>query len=213
MHRERFFAALACASLCLTSAVNGQDDIDACVKKSGKVRIVSDAAECKDTEVHLSWNQAGPEGPQGQEGPQGDPGPALRPFVGLTTATTQGNIGLFGFAPMCDAEFPDSGQCTTAEMIDSAAETQGLSGFARVRPEIVPVGNGSVLDGPSGVQTTLSDLTCGNWAVPSGSGIVAVFNEVPPDLAIAPHRGIVKSSLCGDSLAVACCRADVPASD
>lgn len=51
--------------------------IYACVKDNGQVRIVSQNTPCKDNETTLSWNQQGPQGipgPTGVPGPQGSPG-------------------------------------------------------------------------------------------------------------------------------------------
>ena len=52
----------------------------ACLKDNGKLEhvAVGTAPEkpCKDNELQVSWNAAGPEGPAGQVGPQGPQGPA-----------------------------------------------------------------------------------------------------------------------------------------
>lgn len=49
--------------------------IHACYSKStGDVRIVLSASQCKSTEQAVSWNTAGPVGPQGPIGPKGEKG-------------------------------------------------------------------------------------------------------------------------------------------
>jgi hypothetical protein len=52
--------------------------IQACVKKDGAVRIVSDPSQCNSNETAMSWNVQGPQGiagPQGVAGPSGPVGP------------------------------------------------------------------------------------------------------------------------------------------
>lgn len=51
--------------------------IHACYAQSnGSVRLVESAADCKNSETAITWNQTGPTGPQGPAGPQGGAGPA-----------------------------------------------------------------------------------------------------------------------------------------
>jgi hypothetical protein len=45
-------------------------------KTNGAVRIVADAATCRNSEVAVSWNAVGEVGPAGPEGPAGPAGPA-----------------------------------------------------------------------------------------------------------------------------------------
>src|SRR5829696_4633660 len=62
----------AAASADVTPPASSQ--IDACVKKSGTLRIVAAATSCKRSERLLSWGtggQAGPAGPPGPAGPTG----------------------------------------------------------------------------------------------------------------------------------------------
>jgi hypothetical protein len=44
-------------------------------KNNGQLRIVSGSGECRPSEIPISWNQAGPQGPPGPQGPIGPPGP------------------------------------------------------------------------------------------------------------------------------------------
>lgn len=44
-------------------------------EKTGQLRIVSGPKQCKKNEQSISWNQAGPQGPQGEVGPSGAQGP------------------------------------------------------------------------------------------------------------------------------------------
>ena len=49
----------------------------ACKNNSdGTIKIVAEAATCKNNETKISWNQVGPEGPIGPQGLQGQMGSA-----------------------------------------------------------------------------------------------------------------------------------------
>ena len=62
---------------------------------NGQVRIVESAANCRNGELAINWNQTGPVGPQGPIGPQGIVGPiGPQGIVGPTG--NQGPIGLTG---------------------------------------------------------------------------------------------------------------------
>jgi hypothetical protein len=51
--------------------------INACVNdRSGSLRVVADADDCRRRETPLSFNTEGPPGPPGPAGPPGPPGPA-----------------------------------------------------------------------------------------------------------------------------------------
>ena len=68
------------------AASTSDEVISACLRSStGNIRVVADAAECRNNETALSWNAQGPTGPQGEQGvegpagpqgPKGEPGPA-----------------------------------------------------------------------------------------------------------------------------------------
>jgi hypothetical protein len=45
-------------------------------KNEGQLRIVGSPGECRPSELAISWNQGGAQGPQGPQGPAGPPGPA-----------------------------------------------------------------------------------------------------------------------------------------
>lgn len=68
--------ALAGAAYAGIDAVAQAEAITACKSDSnGSIRIVDDAAECRNNEVPVTWNTEGPAGPPGQAGPPGPPGP------------------------------------------------------------------------------------------------------------------------------------------
>ena len=54
--------------------------IHACYSNSkGDVRLVESAADCKNSETAITWNQTGPQGTQGPQGQIGPQGPAGQP--------------------------------------------------------------------------------------------------------------------------------------
>ncbi len=63
--------AVGIGGVAFVRAAHESGAIHACVKDSGKVRIVAGAGECAASESPLAWNQAGPAGPAGAEGPAG----------------------------------------------------------------------------------------------------------------------------------------------
>jgi Collagen triple helix repeat (20 copies) len=82
-------AGTAWATAAVTAEA-GTAVIQACqVKNTGTIRIVSDAGQCKQNELAIAWNVAGPIGPQGPKGEDGASGPA-------GPAGAQGEPGLKG---------------------------------------------------------------------------------------------------------------------
>jgi hypothetical protein len=78
--------AMICLSACLCAvaliafvtvyAAPAATAIQACYDKAnGNLRRVTSASQCRYNETPISWNIAGPAGPQGQAGPQGPAGP------------------------------------------------------------------------------------------------------------------------------------------
>ena len=53
--------------------------IQACVRKDGRLRLVSTTSACRRNERPISWNVRGPHGDPGLPGPEGPPGPAGPP--------------------------------------------------------------------------------------------------------------------------------------
>jgi hypothetical protein len=73
-------------------AVPPVTSIQACqADRTGLLRVVTDASECRAAETPLSWNIQGPQGPTGSQGPTGPQGPQ-----GPTGP--QGPAGAFAFA-------------------------------------------------------------------------------------------------------------------
>lgn len=96
---KKLIAILAVLPMLVFTTMSSADVINGCVDKEGKLRIVADAAECKDKEQLLSWNTEGPAGPQGEQGPEGEQGPpGPEGPSGLRNVVLDGNgeeIGLF----------------------------------------------------------------------------------------------------------------------
>ena len=90
--------------------------ISACYHKSdGTVRVVDASGgtikRCTTSEIGLSWNQTGPQGPkgdqgdpgpQGAQGDRGDPGPGLGP-VYPASASTSLPVGFASASALCGA--------------------------------------------------------------------------------------------------------------
>lgn len=55
-------------------AVSSSNEIHACVKNKGQVRIVGTPDECMSQETPLTWNTVGPQGPPGADGADGQDG-------------------------------------------------------------------------------------------------------------------------------------------
>ena len=80
---------LAGAAYAGVTALTQAEVIIACKSDSnGSIRIVDDAAECRNNEVALTWNTEGPEGPAGPPGPTGPAGP-----TGPTGPAGPGGVG------------------------------------------------------------------------------------------------------------------------
>jgi hypothetical protein len=92
-----------------TSSQGAENMIYGCYQgRTGLLRIVSDLSKCKKTEIPISWNQAGlqgpqgPTGPQGPQGPQGPTGPSLplkvydarNQYIGILVDRMSGLAGL-----------------------------------------------------------------------------------------------------------------------
>lgn len=95
--------------------------ITGCYSASGQLRVVASAAECREHETALEWNQRGPEGPQGLQGPQGPQGP---PGV----AGQDGQDGQDGAAgPPGPAGIPLSQSCPSDHYVSGIASDGTLT--------------------------------------------------------------------------------------
>jgi hypothetical protein len=68
--------ALMGLALALPGAASADVLIGCKNKTNGNVRVVADAAMCRVSEIAISWNAAGTQGPAGPAGTQGPAGPA-----------------------------------------------------------------------------------------------------------------------------------------
>jgi hypothetical protein len=68
-----------------------------------------------------------------------------RGLVGFTSATTTGGAGIFAMTALCQAEFPASRMCTSAEVLatQKLPTLPGRNVHAWVQPTFVPVGAGA----------------------------------------------------------------------
>ena len=97
-HRGQRVLALSTMAILLTGIIafasipGGNGVINGCYLKSGGLRVIDSAEQCKSNETALNFNQTGPQGPQGPAGPIGPQGPqGLQGPQGTTGAT--GNTG------------------------------------------------------------------------------------------------------------------------
>ena len=89
----RLLAMLTAALLTVISARGAiAQEIHACVNPSGKLRIVTSAADCGSNEIPLSWNQSGPQGEPGEDGMDGTDG-GQGPIGSQGSTGPQGNVG------------------------------------------------------------------------------------------------------------------------
>jgi hypothetical protein len=69
--------ALVTGGVAVAGLRDGGDVIRGCYhERSGNLRIVSDADDCRRSEEAISWNRRGPQGPPGPRGATGPQGPA-----------------------------------------------------------------------------------------------------------------------------------------
>jgi len=111
--------SVAFATGAIQSVVGSDGSIQGCYKAgNGQLRVVGSADGCNDSELPISWNQTGTQGPIGPAGPKGDQGPAgetVKGFrVGRLTpdevAITAVGAGPLGF------DFPGGGPTTVLAM-------------------------------------------------------------------------------------------------
>jgi len=140
-------AAVAAASTAFAAIPDAGGVIHSCYgKNNGSLRVIDTAAaQCKNGETSLTWNQQGPQGPQGAQGPQGPEGPQ-----GATGAT-----GPTGPAGPQGPEGPKG---------DPGPATLATAYVKRTSSVVLPT---------DGTDTTVLQLTlpAGNYVV-SASGLV-----------------------------------------
>lgn len=105
--------------------------------------------------------------------------------VGFTSATLPGTAGVFARTAACQAEFPNTRQCTSQEVLLSRRVPAGLTGTAWVQPIITASNNNYPFD-VSGVYLT------------SPCGGAYAFMSVSAS-------GTLSLEYCGEIRAVACC--------
>ena len=112
----------------------------------------------------------GPQGPTGATGPQGPAGPAgpggqTLSFVGLTTATFTGGVGVGTFNRGCNGQFPGSRICTSEEYIKSVnppLHPFSIGGW--LHPVIVSGDNvNGVIEYSSLTEADPNNFSCAGW--------------------------------------------------
>lgn len=152
--------------------------IHACYhKKTGDLRVVDSAGDCRKKEQALEWNQEGPAGP---------PGEGLvhlgQTILGSGEREVLLSAGPFTFTAFCREPRPSDNQIgalveVTTSQDHSAVTTQmHSSGFARHE---LNRGETSTFDGPRGVAPTnpLLISTTFSAEAPDGTGVSGVFSR------------------------------------
>ena len=115
-----------------------------------------------------------------------------RSYVGATTWTVAGNSGFAALSRLCDARFPASRMCTSAEYLASLhpAKTPKGHGPAWIQASPTPwVGNDL-----SGVVLTPSQMNCQGWNSSGSQGLTVTGS------------GQFAQMVCSQVLPVACCK-------
>jgi hypothetical protein len=122
-------------------------------------------------------------------------------FVGFSTASTTGNLGITGMHELCQADYTDSRMCSSQEILDSTRLPPAgtlVPSYSWIAPSI----RGGLFDGvqplaidASGESNGPGDLSCNAWTNTGASG-----------LAYSPRSYIsIRSYSCSLSMPVACC--------
>lgn len=146
-------------------------DIYGCAKMmNGQLRIVSSKSDCLKSEKAIVISQSDDKKYE---------------FVGFSTAKSIGTVGILKLAQICQADFPNSRMCKSAEIIKTV-HVPSATGTGWVQPTIVDSAD------MSGVTDVPSNLTCDGWSV--GSLGLTVTTD-----------GKFNQNACSDVLSVACC--------
>jgi hypothetical protein len=138
--------------------------------------------------------------------PTPEQAPTRWQLVGFTAAPVSPDQGFLGFTRICQAEFPDSRFCNTAEIIATTNVPALDAGLAWVNPSMsVPLPNAYFLD-PSGIKGTsgagagigLAGLTCPLW------GSWQSTNPLSKGIVVDADGNFSQNS-CGEIHPVACC--------
>ena len=93
------------------AAIPSGNLIDACYQKvEGQLRVIDSTETCRPSELPISWNQVGQQGPQGLQGPKGDTGEtgATGPQGPQGEPGPQGERGLQGEQGPAGRTVPDT---------------------------------------------------------------------------------------------------------
>jgi hypothetical protein len=126
-----------------------------------------------------------------------------REFVGVTTAATLPNVGILTLHEMCNADFPGSRMCSSADILANGGVgvSHDFGPLVWLQPTLVAGESGGWKLDASGVATHVvsglqQSLSCFNWSVDFAS---------VGGLVLSPGR--ISASSCDNSYPVACCSA------
>lgn len=121
-----------------------------------------------------------------------------RGLVGFTTATTTGDAGVLAMTKLCQAEFPSSRMCRSAEVLATQTVPTLPEASAWVQPTLVPAATGtvpSIAADASGRNASPGALSCDGWANNGNDGLVV------------DQLGRFGLGTCATAYRVACCTA------
>jgi hypothetical protein len=127
--------------------------------------------------------------------PQSEPATSTGGLVGFTTQVTTPDVGLFTMVKMCQADYPDSHFCSTAEIL-ATSNVPELTAVTQawVQPTPAFINTLDFVD-VSGLHSghPMYQLSCLGWQSQTYIGLTVT------DL------GIITAMTCTEALPVACC--------
>jgi hypothetical protein len=166
MQKSRALLAVAIAGVVVgsalsTVAVASGGTIQGCVDaRTGVLRVVATADDCRRTESPLTWNEVGPQGDTGEQGEQGEQGEA-----GTFEGSFASPNGLFTMN-VTDSGIVLDGPTGTVEVLASGVNISGTLPVDVVGPLIR-------LNGCDRFLAGLGDLALG------GSGVATITTASP----------------------------------
>lgn len=123
-----------------------------------------------------------------------------RSYVGATTRTVAGNSGFAALSRLCDARFPASRMCTSAEYLASLHPAKSPKGHGPAWIQASPTTWGGTVNGVegsmdiSGVRLGPGYMNCFGWNNAAVNGLTV------------SGSGQFEEMVCSQVLPVACCK-------
>ena len=138
---------------------------------------------------------------------------AASQFMGFSSGTTTGALGLITMGNLCHASFAGSHVCSTLEFAGAKMNgVSGLSGTAWINPSIImgtstASNNDSQVDASNGVTFGRCEASCMGWSTSGSlsSGIFACSSVTAKGRTVS-STGVMGVGVCSTAIAVACCK-------